>query len=341
MAAGEDKKSTVSNEYVLAAPGQIRSRQRRFGDVPDGWARVRFHYCGLCGSDISHFEGRPGVTYPIAVGHEFVGTVVEIGAGVEGIAPGDVVTSDLNYRCEKCDHCRAGRSHLCRIGQQGLFTNRGFADFGDLHASYLTPLAARPSPHLTLVEPLSCVLHARDWAEPKADDRVLVIGAGSIGLCMAIALRNHSAQPNLEITDAMPPRLKLIAAVVGLHGEAVSEPEGEYDIVFDVSGTEAGLERACQHVRGGGRLCSMSHPNGDPVSPFLVGAILRKDITFTVSYLNGDRATMCEAARLLEHHWEPGWNSLMELIPIADLQQAYEGRRRSPWCKTVIEVQAD
>ncbi|HSS41483.1 MAG TPA: alcohol dehydrogenase catalytic domain-containing protein [Solirubrobacterales bacterium] len=331
----------MSTEYVLASPGEISSRQRSFGDVPDGWARVRFHYCGLCGSDISHFEGRPGVTYPIAVGHEFVGEVVETGAGVEAISPGDVVTSDLNYRCEECDYCRAGRSHLCRVGQQGLFTNRGFADFGDLDVSYLVPLKARPSPHLTLVEPLSCVLHARDWAGPSAEDRILVIGAGSIGLCMVIALRNHPTQPSFEVTDEMPPRLERLAAVCGSRGEAVSEPEGEFDVVFDVSGTEAGLERACRHVRGGGRLCSMSHPNGNPVSPFLVGAILRKDVTFTVSYLNGERVTMLEAARLLEHHWEPSWNELIELIPIANLQEAYEGRRQSPYCKTVIAVHGD
>lgn len=331
----------MSTEYVLAAPGEIRSRQRSFGDLSKGWARVRFRYCGLCGSDISHFEGRPGVTYPIAVGHEFVGEVVDVGAGVEGIAPGDVVTSDLNYRCGECDHCRAGRSHLCRVGQQGLFTNRGFADLGDLDASYLVRLGGSPSPHLTLVEPLSCVLHARDWAGLGADDRILVIGAGSIGFCMAIALRNHPAQPSFEITDEMPSRLERIAVVLGPGAKAVPEPEGEYDVVFDVSGTEAGLERACQHTRGGGRLCSMSHPNGDPVSPFLVGAILREDITFTVSYLNGEPTTMLEAARLLEHHWEPGWDDLIEIIPIERLQEAYENRRLSPWCKTVIEIQAD
>jgi (R,R)-butanediol dehydrogenase/meso-butanediol dehydrogenase/diacetyl reductase len=274
----------------------------------------------------------------MTIGHEFVGEVVAAGEGVTWLAPGDVVTSDLNFRCGDCDHCRAGRSHLCRVGQQGLFTNRGFADLADLQASYLFRLDGRPQPHLTLVEPLSCVLHARDWAALSADDRVLVIGAGSIGLCMTLALRNDPLAPEFEITDEMAPRLKRIAAVVGPRGRAVDRPEREYDVVFDVSGTESGLERACEAVRAGGRICSMSHPTGDPVSPFLVGKILREDITFTVSYLNGERATMVEAARLLEENWGEGWDELIDLIPIAGLQQAYEGRRESPWCKTVIEV---
>jgi threonine dehydrogenase-like Zn-dependent dehydrogenase len=338
VATEDVKNHTVSREYVLAGPSTLAARERRFREVAAGWARVRFRYCGLCGSDISHFEGRPGVTYPMTIGHEFVGEVVAIGDGVTWLAPGDVVTSDLNFRCGDCDHCRAGRSHLCRVGQQGLFTNRGFADLADLHASYLLRLDSRPSPHLTLVEPLSCVLHARDWAALTADDRVLVIGAGSIGLCMAFALSNHPLAPEFEITDEMAPRLERISAVVGPRGRAVAKRKGEYDVVFDVSGTESGLERACEAVRAGGRICSMSHPTGDPVSPFLVGAIMREDVTFTVSYLNGERTTILEAIRLLEDRWQEDWGEVIELIPIKRLREAYEQRRKSPWCKTVIEV---
>lgn len=331
----------MSMEYVLAGPGTLAARERRFVEVAPGWVRVRFRYCGLCGSDISYFEGRPGTTYPMTIGHEFVGEVVAAGDGVTWLAAGDVVTSDLNFRCGDCDHCRAGRSHLCRVGQQGLFTNRGFADLADIHASYLVSLGSDPRPHMTLVEPLSCVLHARDWANLRADDRILVIGAGSIGTCMTLALRNHQLAPEYEITDDMTSRMEKISAVVGSRGRAVAQPEGEYDVVFDVSGTESGLERACDLVRAGGRICSMSHPTGDPVSPFLVGAILREDVTFTVSYLNGERQSMHAAARLLEDHWDLEWDALIELVPIEKLQEAYEQRRESLWCKTVVEVASE
>ncbi len=331
----------VSREFVLAGPGELGTRRREFGEVAAGWARVRFRYCGLCGSDISHFRGRPGVTYPVTIGHEFVGEVTAVGEGVTWLAPGDVVTSDLNFRCGDCDRCRAKRSHLCRVGQQGLFTNRGFADQADLHASYLVRLGAQPRPHMTLVEPLSCVLHAREWAALSSEDRVLVIGAGSIGLCMALALRAHPCAPSFEVTDELAPRLKRIGAMVRQNGRTVADPTGEYDVVFDVSGTESGLERACEAVRPGGKICSMSHPTGDPVSPFLVGAILREDITFTVSYLNGERSTMIEAARLLEESQEDPWDEVIELTAVDHLQRAYEQRPESPWCKTVIEVAPD
>jgi threonine dehydrogenase-like Zn-dependent dehydrogenase len=338
MGPPEVENPTTSTEYVLAAPGRLDTRKRQFDRVPVGWVRVRFLYCGLCGSDISYFEGRPGTTYPMTIGHEFVGEVVDIGDGVDDFRPGDVVTSDLNFRCGTCDQCRAGRSHLCRIGQQGLFTNRGFSDLADLDSSYLIRLESPPGRHLTLIEPLSCVLHALAWASPFDEDRVLVIGAGSIGLCMALALCNREPPVSFEITDSMAARLDRIAAVIGPRGLSAPKPTGEYDAIFDLSGTEAGLRRACELVRPGGKICSMSHPTGDPVSPFLVGAIMRRDITFTVSYLNGERSTLVEAARLLERHWDLDWDEMIEPIPVNRLQEAYEQRRSSPWCKTVIEI---
>lgn len=305
--------------------------------VEPQWVRVRFLYCGICGSDISLFEGRPGVSYPLTVGHEFVAEVVAVGGEVDRLSVGDIVTSDLNFRCGECDHCLARRSHLCRTGQRGMFSNRGFAEFGDLHHSYLLRIGSAAR-QMTLTEPLSCVLHAKQWAALEPDDRVLVIGAGSIGLCMAFALSQQPPSPHFHITDEVPSRLELVELALGFQGNARSEPDDEYDVVFDVSGTEEGLRRACDHLRAGGRLCSMSHPNVQPVSPFLVGTILRRDVTFTVSYLNGEWENMRAAAELLERHWTPQWDRTIELAPMDRLQKAHEDRRISPWCKTVIDV---
>lgn len=335
------REEITSTEYVLAGPRTLQTRQRVLRELCPGWVRVRFLYCGLCGSDISHFEGRPGISYPLTVGHEFLGEVTDVGEGVQGLIPGDIVTSDLNFRCGSCDHCQAHRSHLCRVGQQGLFTNRGFAEFGDLHASYLITLPGTARKHMTLVEPLSCVLHAKEWASLEPDDRVLVIGAGSIGVCMAFALCHQQPAPNsFDVTDEIPGRLSLIGDAMGSAGHRVANPDPEYDVVFDVSGTEHGLEKACALVRDGGQICSMSHPNTDPISPFFVGTILRRDVTFTVSYLNGEKVNLRNAAELLERNWTPAWDEVIEVIPMDRLQEAHENRYASPWCKTVIEVAA-
>ncbi|MDX6306975.1 MAG: hypothetical protein QOI06_21 [Nocardioidaceae bacterium] len=300
--------------------------------------RVRFLYCGLCGSDLSRFDGQRDIAYPVSMGHEFVGEVIDVGHDVGNLKPGDLVTSDLNYRCGQCPQCRAHRSHLCTKGRIGLFSNRGFAEYGDLDASYMLPLPDPARRSLALSEPLSCVLHAWEWASPRQDDRVLIVGAGGLGMCMSFALRTCSPSTSFDITDVMPARLGSIAAVISPTGRGVPEPEGEYDIVFDLSGTESGLRSACASVRAGGRLCSMSHIAGPAAGSFLLSSLTRRDVTFTVSYLNGERDTLRAAADLLDGGWTPAWDALVEVVPLADLQGAFERRPRSHSCKTMIAV---
>lgn len=338
MSTGTGARTATSVGYSLLAPRALGIEERALNELAPRWVRLRFLYCGLCGSDLSQFEGRPGASYPVSVGHEFVAEVVEVGDEVETLSPGDLVTSDLNYRCRCCEQCTAGRSHLCRLGQEGYFTNRAFSDYGDIEESYLVALNTPTHPRLALSEPLSCVLHAKEWASLTQNDRILVIGAGGIGLCMAFALCEQRPAFEFEITDLIEDRLARIEKAIQPAGRSIADPEGEYDAVFDLSGAEDGLQVACEHVRPGGRICSMSHPSGEMISPFLLSAILRLDVTFTASYLNGEPVRLQEAARLLEREWDPSWDQTLEILPLDRLQKAYEQRPRSPWCKTIIDV---
>lgn len=328
----------LSSEYVLAAPRSLQLRRRELPRLAEDRVRVRFLYCGICGSDLSTFEGRRGVDYPVSLGHEFVAEVAEVGAGVDRLTAGAIVTSDLNYRCGTCDQCQARRSHLCREGQSGIFSNRAFAEFGDLHVSYLTPLKGGVQTQLALTEPLSCVLHAKEWGAPRTHERVLVIGAGGLGTCMAFALCREDPAVSFEITDEMPARLDLVGTAIEGVGRAVAQPEGEYDVVFDLAGSASGLSLACAHTKRGGRLCTMSHLDGYSGCDFLLASLTRRDVTFTVSYLNGERETMDVAASALEAGWTQDWDRLVRVVPIDDLQEAFETRRAAPWCKTLVAV---
>jgi threonine dehydrogenase-like Zn-dependent dehydrogenase len=288
---------------------------------------------------MSEFESRRATSYPASLGHEFIAEVVAVGMSVGSVKVGDIVTSDLNYRCGRCEHCQGHRSHLCREGQIGRFSNRAFADLGDIHASYLLCLDAAPRRHLALSEPLSCVLHAKRWAKLVPKERILVIGAGGIGLCMAFALCNDNPALEFDITDLNSNRLASIRAAVSPYGHAISQPQDTYDVVFDLSGSGSGLNAACTHVKPGGRLCSMSHLDGYTTADFLLSALTRKDVTFTVSYLNGGAENLASAASLLTANWNPTWDGLLELVPIDQIQRAFERRRDSPWCKTLIHVE--
>ena len=135
----------------------------------------------------------------------------------------------------------------------------------------------------------------------------------------------------------MPARAALIAGATG-HATMVTEPGGDYDVVFDLSGSASGLELACSQTKCGGRLCTMSHLDGYSSAEFLLSALTRRDITFTVSYLNGERCSLEIAADLLACYWNDGWERVVETVSIEELQDAFATRRRVPWCKTLIEV---
>ena len=340
MGAPRAGQATTARGYVLTAPGTLEVDRHQLPVLPPDWARLRFLYCGLCGSDLNQFGGSASAVYPISVGHEFVAEVVEVGSEVESVASGELVTSDLNFRCGTCDHCLAKRSHLCRVGQQEMFTNRAFSELGDIEASYLLSLNGPPAPHLALCEPLSCVLHAQDLTAPRPQDRVLLIGAGGLGLCLAFAFCTRQPALSFDLTDLLPERLAAIAKPISPHGRAVATPDGEYDVVFDLTGSEDGLRAASAWVRAGGRLCSMGHPLGEEINPVFLAAVLPKDVTFVTSYLNGEPSVLQRAARLLEGEWGSAWDPLIELLPLSRLGQAYRQRPESAHCKTVIDVAA-
>lgn len=322
----------------LVSPGRIEHVSKALPPLAAGWARVRFAYCGVCGTDVSYFTGRRPTDCPVTMGHEWVAVVEAVSAGVGGLRPGDVVISDLNFRCGRCTYCASGRSHLCETGQRGEFTNRGFGTRADIRVEYLCRCVGPVSPRLALAEPLSCTLHALGWSRVEAHDRVLVLGAGGIGTCMAFALRYADAPVSFEVNDLDPRRLARLAPVLESVGSTVTRPTGSYDLVLDTTGSASGLAAACAAVAPGGRLCTMSHLPSGSADGVLLEALIHKDVTFTLSYLNGDRSNLDRAVALLERHWTDRWDDLIELRPLIELADALVGRADSPRNKTVIDL---
>jgi len=328
-----------SCHYALLGPGRVGELPRTQSALPTGWVRVRIAYCGVCGSDVSRWSGQRAAAYPVSLGHEWVGVVEALGPDVQALTLGDVVTTDLNHRCGTCSSCTSGRSHLCRHGQEGRFSNRGFATIVDLDATYLQRCWTAPAPHLALAEPVSCVLHAVDHCRLTHDDRILVVGAGGLGLCTAFVLFNTAQVTGFDVVDRDRIRLARLAEVVAPLGRAVDAPTEAYDVVLDMSGTVAGLQEACQRLTPGGQLCTMSHlPDHAEVG--LLERLGHKDATVTISYLNGPSTTLTRAIRLLERSWSPLWDTLLDVRPLDELPAVFEGRSTSPANKVVIDVDA-
>ena len=328
----------MRNHYWSLTPCHRLERiENELGDLASDEVLLRFHYCGLCGSDMSAYEGRRRRDKAMPLGHEFVAKVEAVGSNVTTFSAGDIVVSDLNYRCGVCAACRRKESHLCEVGQKGAFSNRGFAERAIIHASYLVVVdACEPKPKHAFAEPLSCVLHALKKAAPTPDDTILILGAGSLGSCMALALMDRNASALFYDTNTS--RLK--AAVEASPGFAAWDKNQTPDIVVDLSGSLHGLRCAVESVRRGGRVVSMSHLDGHGAADFLLPQLTRKDVWFTVSYLNGEKSSVEEAVRIIERTDDRHFDALSELVQEDRLPTAFAERRRSPANKTIIDLVA-
>jgi 2-desacetyl-2-hydroxyethyl bacteriochlorophyllide A dehydrogenase len=235
---------------------------------------------GICGTDVEIFEGslvyfREGwARYPIVPGHEWVGEVVEVGAGVSGFAAGDQVTGETPLGCGRCARCRAGAYHLCALRTETGILNRD----GAMATRLVFPAAAAhqaggiPARAAALVEPASVALNGvRRGA--VAGRRALVVGAGTIGLLAAQCARAEDAAA-VTVTDTRPDRLAL-AAKLGFPAHATDAGEDAYDAVLLCAGGPAALDFALRTVRPGGTVVVLGLSGTATVPVDMDGAVVR------------------------------------------------------------------
>ena len=151
---------------------------------------------GLCGTDLHIASGE----YPLAksgvlLGHEYAGTVIEVGPDTPVFSPGDRVVIDPNIPCRMCTACREARPHLCTNPETlGVTIDGGLGTHSLVPAdrAYRIP-DGMPMAAAALTEPLACVVHAVDRSGIEPGHRALVIGAGPIGLLTAALLKAAGA----------------------------------------------------------------------------------------------------------------------------------------------------
>src|SRR5215216_732421 len=207
-------------------------------DVPPpglGELKIRIEASGLCGTDLHIASGeypfaRPGVT----IGHEFAGTIVEVGPDVEGFGVGERVVVDPNIPCRTCEYCHDSRPHLCvRPQALGVTLNGGLSEFAVLPApqAYRVPEGLPPEA-AALTEPLACTLHAVDLGGLRPGERALVLGAGPIGvLCAALLVAAGASE--VLVSEPNPGRRNYIREV----GAKPVEPESVSEAVAERGST--------------------------------------------------------------------------------------------------------
>ena len=244
-----------------------------------GEVTVQLKAVGLCGSDLHWFQdgfiGHTNAKYPMVLGHEPVGEVVEMGAGVTTHIIGDRVAIEPSIVCGKCEYCRNGRPNNCVDGifMGGTQAPGFFREFANVPARNAEHFPASLD-YITasLIEPTAVVVHIFEVARMRIGDTVAVIGAGPIGLiCASFAKLAGASQ--VYIMDRVPHRLR-IARQIDPAFITVQSPQEDLlqtvmdgtrgrgvDLVIDAAGSFETIHAALHIARPCGRFVLVGIPS--------------------------------------------------------------------------------
>lgn len=256
---------------LLAAPRRFQIVARPMPVAGQGEVVVRVAATAVCHTDLEIYTGRhPGVRYPVVMGHEATGTVVSVGSGVSGVAPGQNVLINPCIACGHCDCCLRGAENLCRnAGLFGREIEGSLNQYVRLNARYVHPLPA----HLkladaTLIETLATVRHAQERVGIVAGAPVVVLGQGTTGLLHTRLAVLAGAKPVVAVSRT---KWKLDMALgMGAHHAVDTDAEAAVeevmrltggegaDVVIDTVGGETTVKSGIDMLRPGGRFSAFA-----------------------------------------------------------------------------------
>jgi threonine 3-dehydrogenase len=256
-------------------PGlQIRSVPRP--QPGPGDVLVKVHAGGICGTDLHIEEWDPWAAsrlhLPRIIGHEFCGTVAEIGPDVQGVAVGDFISGESHVSCGHCHLCRQGEAHICeRLEIIGVDRDGAFAEYVVLPARNAWKMAPEvPRDVAAIMDPLGNAVHTT-LATDVAARSVVIMGCGPIGLCAILIASRAGATPTVAV-DVNPYRLRLAGSlgadrVLDARTEDVprvvrSLTDGAgADVLLEFSGSPQGLHAGLAALRNGGFAALLGLPH--------------------------------------------------------------------------------
>ncbi len=179
----------------IEEPGKVTLREIEKPVPKEGEALLKLLYGGICGSDLGSYRGTFAYfSYPRIPGHEFSAEIVEIGPNEQGFKPGMVVTCNPYFNCGHCYSCRRGLVNCCTDNQtMGVQREGAFSEYITMPVERLCDGKGLPAKTLALIEPFCISYHGVSRAKVKAREKVLVIGAGTIGVLAAVAAKQQGA----------------------------------------------------------------------------------------------------------------------------------------------------
>lgn len=327
---------------TCVVPGTFALVERQLPtSAPPGWVLVDIGAVGICGTDFHIFEGKhPYLEYPRVIGHELGGTVHQ---STENWEKGELVVINPYLSCGTCRACRRNKPNCCTslsvlgVHRDGGMCARIAVPNGNLFKA--TGLSLHQS---AMVEFLAIGAHAVRRSELMAGDRVLITGAGPIGLGCALFARLAGAEVHLK--DASAARLQSAQRGFGfedLHGVGtpilVGKVADGFDVVFDATGSSAAIEAGFANVAHGGT--------------YVLVSVVKGDITFTDSEFHKREMRLIGSRNAQEQDFQTVMDALRQgridsdklissVLPLQDLPKRFPefAENRENLTKVIIDL---
>jgi len=327
--------------------GKIAYRDVPAPEPGPGEVLVKTCAVGLCGTDVkAYFNGHPYFSPPCVLGHEFAGTVAKVGEGVAQFAVGHRIVAAPYVECGKCELCRRGLGELC---PDKAFIDGAFKEFILLPRSIVEQATFRLSakvdfPTGSLAEPLACAFNGIEKAEINTGDRVLVIGAGPMGVMLALLAKSQGA--DVIVSEISPERLaaarklELDALSPGNNGLAgqLKEHWGRVDAdrVLVAVGSRPVFEDGFNLAATGGRVLLFGGlPKGEKVCVDAFKVHYR-EISLVGSF-GFNLRQFKQAAAWLNEHPSLAKRLITYTVPFSEIARAFDLAKEAKELKIVVE----
>jgi threonine 3-dehydrogenase len=314
--------------------------------------KIRIRKTAICGTDIHIYNwddwAQKTIPVPMHVGHEYVGTVVEVGSHARGFKEGDRVSGEGHITCGHCRNCRAGKRHLCR-NTVGVGVNRPgcFAEYLVIPADNAFKLPDTISDDIaSFMDPYGNATHTALSFDLVGED-VLITGAGPIGV-MAVAIAKHVGARHVVITDVNDYRLELARKMgatraVNVTREKIRDvmtslhmQEG-FDVGLEMSGNPQAFRDLLETMNHGGRVAMLGIPPESVAIDW--NQVIFKGLVLKGVYGREMFETWYKMAAMLESGLDIS-PVLTHRFKVDDYKEAFEIMRSGHSGKVVLDWQA-
>ena len=309
-------------------------------DVGHNDVLIKVNKTAICGTDIHIFQwdewAQNTIPVPMAVGHEFSGTIVDCGSEVRGFVAGDRVSAEGHITCGVCRNCRAGRRHLC-MNTIGVGVNRAgaFAEYIAVPAFNVFKLPDAISDDMAaILDPLGNATHTALSFDLVGED-VLITGAGPIGI-MAVAIARYAGARHVVITDVNDYRLELArkmgaSAALNVTRDSIETTmqtlgmEEGFDVGMEMSGNPHAFRDLLRSMHHGGKVALLGIPPDDMAIDWnevifkglIIKGIYGREMFETWYKMSSMLQSGLDIAPIITHHF-----SVDEYLPAFELMES-------------------